>query len=367
MSMLRRRLMMNKGSSSIPNYLCFTALEDNSTITKTGTYTVSLEYSLDGSVWNTFDANTVVSLDEGEIAYFRGNNDRLANSATNCTTFVMTGSFDGGGNVMSLISATNFESVTRLDYGNMFASLFKNCTSLKTPPELPATDMGYGQAYNEMFYGSGITKMPKLPALILSSRCYANMFKNCVSLVELEPLPATTLAEYCYSGMFSGCSALKSIPALPATTLPKNAYSDMFKDCTSLTTAPKMRVTSVTTASCQSMFNGCTSLTDASNVKLDAETLAAQTYQYMFQNTKIDYLRILAVNIPSQNGTGGTFSGVPNVSTSICVKHINTTWTRTDTYGVPTNWTVIYYDPAVDKYYTDQTRSQECDDHGNPI
>lgn len=367
MSEFRRRLMMAAGEKEMPNYLCFTALEDNSTITKTGTYTVSLEYSLDGSVWNTFDANTTVALDEGESVYFRGNNNRLANGTGNCTTFVMTGSFDGSGSVMSLISATNFDNVTRLNYGGMFACLFKNCTSLKTPPELPATDMGHGQPYVEMFYGSGITKMPKLPALILSNRCYANMFRNCASLVELEPLPATILTESCYNGMFYNCVALKSVPALPATILPTAAYGDMFKGCTSLTTAPEMRVTSVTGQSCQSMFNGCTSLTDASKVKLDAETLAAQTYQYMFQNTKIDYLRILAVNIPSQNGTGGTFTGVPNVSTSICVKHIDTTWVRTDVYGVPNNWTVIYYDPSVDKYYTDQTKATECDDHGNPL
>ena len=60
-------------------------------------------------------------------------------------------------------------------------------------------------------------------------------------------------------------------------------------------------------------------------------------------------------------------TSVPNVSTSIFVKHIDATWTDTGNSGVPSNWTIIYYDPAVDKYYTDQTRATECDDHGNPI
>ena len=51
----------------------------------------------------------------------------------------------------------------------------------------------------------------------------------------------------------------------------------------------------------------------------------------------------------------------------IFVKHIDAIWTTTGNNGVPTSWTIIYYDPALDKYYTDQTKSQECDDHGNPI
>ena len=59
---------------------------------------------------------------------------------------------------------------------------------------------------------------------------------------------------------------------------------------------------------------------------------------------------------------------VTNVASSgIFVKHINAQWDIVGANGVPENWTVIYYDPTDDKYYTDQTKVTECDDHGNPI
>ena len=56
-----------------------------------------------------------------------------------------------------------------------------------------------------------------------------------------------------------------------------------------------------------------------------------------------------------------------DVNTSVFVKHINATWTDTGSNGVPSKWKIIYYDPEEDKYYTSQDKSQECDDHGNPL
>ena len=74
---------------------------------------------------------------------------------------------------------------------------------------------------------------------------------------------------------------------------------------------------------------------------------------------------MLATDISANGCLGYWVSGVP--SSGIFVKNINATWTTTGNSGVPTNWKIIYYDPALDKYYLDQQRSQECDDHGNPI
>ena len=74
---------------------------------------------------------------------------------------------------------------------------------------------------------------------------------------------------------------------------------------------------------------------------------------------------MLATDISASGSLTNWVYGLP--SSGIFVKHIDAQWTTTGSSGVPTNWTVIYYDPAVDKYYTDQTRATECDDHGNPI
>jgi len=61
----------------------------------------------------------------------------------------------------------------------------------------------------------------------LAQACYAGMFKDCTSL-ELPPeLPSTILPKInsefsycdCYSYMFKGCTGLKQIPYLPAISL----------------------------------------------------------------------------------------------------------------------------------------------------
>lgn len=76
---------------------------------------------------------------------------------------------------------------------------------------------------------------------------------------------------------------------------------------------------------------------------------------------------MIATDISANNCLLNWVYGVPNNNSCIFVKNINATWTNTGDSAVPTRWKVIYYDPALDKYYLDQQRSQECDDHGNPI
>lgn len=86
--------------------------------------------------------------------------------------------------------------------------MFASCSSLATPPELPATTM--------------------------ATRCYQNMFQSCTSLTSAPELPSTTLADRCYLYMFHGCSSLVSAPELPATTLATYCYYAMFQNCSSL-------------------------------------------------------------------------------------------------------------------------------------
>jgi hypothetical protein len=57
------------------------------------------------------------------------------------------------------------------------------------------------------------------------------MFENCTSLVTPPALPATTLWHYCYALMFDWCYSLSKIPALPATTLAGWCYQTMFTNC----------------------------------------------------------------------------------------------------------------------------------------
>ena len=60
-------------------------------------------------------------------------------------------------------------------------------------------------------------------------------FRNCTSLTTAPELPATALAALCYCNMFRGCTGLTNAPALPATTLAKRCYEYMFYGCSNLT------------------------------------------------------------------------------------------------------------------------------------
>ena len=61
--------------------------------------------------------------------------------------------------------------------------------------------------------------------------CYWGMFRDCTSLTTAPELPATILADDCYSGMLRDCTSLTQAPELPATTLARNCYVYMFDNC----------------------------------------------------------------------------------------------------------------------------------------
>ena len=74
--------------------------------------------------------------------------------------------------------------------------MFAGCTSLKTAPELQATDLFVG--------------------------CYEGMFQGCNSLESAPELPATTLAIQCYAYMFQNCANLSSVTMLAPSDQIKN-------------------------------------------------------------------------------------------------------------------------------------------------
>lgn len=405
-SPFRRRLMLAY-RAPLPNYLCFTALEE-------GTFTISfnsvvstswiqyVEYSTDeGKSWvkvqnvdNETVTHTTPTVLEGKSILWRGSGVKTGRVQYR-TTFTSTCRFNASGNPSSLLRLNAFENMTTFGedafcglffdcktlisaynlelpatkiYANSFRQMFSGCTNLTHAPKIiSATTLEGTQNYYEMFNGcSSLVSPPELPATTLKASCYNYMFSGCTSLVKAPELPATVLADTCYQGMFNGCTSLTSAPELPATTLAKNCYSQMFKGCTSLSNAPELPATTLMNGCYMNMFQNCISLLTAP--MLPALTLKAECYQAMFYAAKnVSYVKMLATDISASNCLNIYLGSVNNVSTSIFVKHIDATWTTTGTSGVPTNWTIIYYDPTDDKYYTDQTKATECDDHGNPI
>ena len=417
LSSFRRRLMVGAYPKEQPNYLCFTALEGSTiAISHQGTLAISLQYSLDGRTWSTFNYNTTISLATGESAYIRGVNEAMAYNDTSYNSFVMTGRIEASGNVMSLLFGKNLKNALTISNRYCFCRLFYNCTSLVTPPELPATTFNNIGTYYKMFYGcTSLTSAPELPALTLQQNSYYLMFYGCTSLTSAPTIHATTVGQSSCREMFSGCTGLVSAGDIKATTLASECFNSMFYECTNLVSVgamsattmanmccykmfqrcfkliatPSMTINNTAESCCLSMFEDCSALA-TNKIKFNATTLANNCYQRMFrfapittdvelpaltlmptcyrqmlQGAKVTWIKMLATDISASDCLTNWVLSVP--ASGIFVKHINAEWTTTGNSGVPTNWKVIYYDPALDKYYLDQQRSQECDDHGNPI
>ena len=73
------------------------------------------------------------------------------------------------------------------------------------------------------------------------------MFKECTSLATAPELPATTLAPYCYKNMFNLCTSLTKAPELPAQTLESNCYDYIFEGCTKISEIKMLATSYLTT------------------------------------------------------------------------------------------------------------------------
>lgn len=211
----------------------------------------SLDYSFNGgNTWDgtlTNDNNTIIVTNGQEISFKKGNITSNDNSAsgplravipTNYGNFFSNCQFEVFGNAMSIIDSENFANTNTI-HGEL-KSLFSNCTKLVNAENLilPVRELG-DDCYSDMFNGcTSLTTPPKLPAMTLANRCYYNMFNGCTSLTTAPELPATLTKPECYASMFDGCTSLETAPVLPATSLSgSNAYScyhSMFKGCTKL-------------------------------------------------------------------------------------------------------------------------------------
>lgn len=369
-------------------YLTFEALED-------GTFKLSnnsVSYSLDGGTnWSQLEADTETpTIARGNRIMWKG--QLRPNAEYGIGIFSSTGRCNIEGNPMSLLFGDNFGNQTDLsayeyafaflfsklkavDSANLalsattlghhcYTSMFSDCTSLTTAPELPATTLAH-HCYTNMFAGcTSLTTAPVLPATTLVNNCYGYMFYACTSLTTAPELPATTLAEYCYNNMFRGCTGLTTTPSLPATTLAQRCYLMMFYDCTNLTTATELNATSLEQSCYESMFYNCRSLTTAPELpattlaqrcyhsmfmnctslttapELPATTLALYCYQSMFYDCKsLNYIKAMFTSTPTSSYTGNWVYGVS--STGTFVKNSAATWNITGVNGIPEDWTTV--------------------------
>lgn len=202
------------------NYFRLTSLEDGNQISikKVGSPTsVNLQCrtSLD-QTWYAYAIGTVYTLSTNQWIEFR--NDTGTFSSGNSSTwqdyynFTITKTTDASGSIMSLIDYNNMDMAVP---GWAFYALFRYCSKLRKPPELPATSLGI-RCYNSMFRDSGIVEMPHLPATTLAANCYDSMFRTCPNLTKVE-IPNAALADSCFSYMFNGSTNVNEVKYMPST------------------------------------------------------------------------------------------------------------------------------------------------------
>ena len=148
--------------SAITTYLSFTGNEDFTlkTYNTTKNWDGTLEYSTNATTWNTWDGTEISS--SGSKLYLRGTGNTKITGNNSNYRFVFTGT-----NTLKIACKGNIENL--LDYETVSAA-------------------GHPT---------------------MADFCYTTMFQDCTSLTTAPELPATTLAEGCYRYMFNGCSLIK--------------------------------------------------------------------------------------------------------------------------------------------------------------
>lgn len=308
-------------------------------------------YSLNGKKWKKHDKqwssniplNISIPVVEGDVIYFKAyvhgyERNNSESSRINCTA-----PHTLSGNIMSLLYADDFEDKVAF-YPNttrQFKGLFLNDTALTSCEDL------------------------KLPATTLCHYCYCEMFKGCSSLkVPPRSLPASNLPGNCYSSMFSN-TIITTHPTMPViTSIEASSMANMFQN-TKIADASTIIINVADDSSCKGIFYGCKQLVNGP--QLLADTPVSNCYYTAFYGcSSIMYIKCL-LKTNSNNAMIEWSRGAKNTNACVFVKHIDATWTNTGASGVPSNWKIIYYDPTLDKYYLDQNRTTECDDHGNVI
>lgn len=282
------------GASGIPStwttrpgeYLTFSGGADFTSISLS--HPAQTEISDDATTWSSWDgtAHAVVN----NTVYVRGKSASGA-TADAKKVFGFSGSFTSvDGSVSSLVDYDNVLTATLPTnpfgyYGNA-EGLFLNCSSLENASNLVlSTSSLVNNCFTKMFKGcSSLTVPPNLPSLTVPARCYINMFVGCSSLTTVPMLPSTYVSMYSYNSMFKDCTSLVTVPSdmLPSTYVAANGYDAMFSGCTSLESAPNLPATTTNSDCYSSMFYGCTNL--KGTISIASRTNPSSFASNMFQN-----------------------------------------------------------------------------------
>ena len=361
-----RKLHGQGGVIANQDYLKFNSVGGAATISLVAVGDVApinLEYSEDKETWIAYTIGSNIVIPSGESVYLRAQstNVTICESFNNHYEFrTISGRFNVSGDILFLLSRIRaiktpprgcftllFNECTGLVGFEKFPDdivvseymcnrMFFSCTSLVTPPVLPARTLAVG-CYQGMFNGcTSLTTMPQLPALVVPENGYRWMFGGCTALTQVVDLPATTVYDYGYRIMFQNCNRIQRVGNIAATMAGVEAMESMFAGCTALATIPSLNVVTLSNLSLFEMFVGCSSLVNAPH--LPATTLATGCYNNIFNGcTRLNSISVQFTSWLS-GATDNWVSGVSNIGTFTCPASLP------DERGasrIPTNWTKV--------------------------
>lgn len=327
-------------------------------ITKRGTpQSWDLEYSTDGVTWNSYDMTTLPNIDvnAGSHLYLKGNTATYLSDYSGYT-LQFNADFNIGGNLCSLLSKDNFNSLVLTVQNSRWNSLFSGNTHLISAGDLNFGSNTYITGMGYTFSGCTSLTTPPDFSNITSVDGYAfqQTFQNCTSLVTPPDFSniATASGHNIFESTFSGCTSLVTPPNFDSFDYDSLEYQQVFAstfyNCTSLATPPQFgALRHIGKQWFSSTFQGCTSLTsgvDFSNITTvhSTEQLCGQMY-YGCSKLSTAYAPDIEAWSNFQFKNWLYNAGTQATGTKTFYKPAALTIPTGTADGVPTGWTVQNY------------------------
>ena len=194
-------------SAMLSEPLTLEATENGTQITFINYASNSVYYRINQGKWTEIPSTgsnqkSITDLKKGDIVSFKGTNSTYYGGEYSPSIACSNPCYVYG-NMMSMVDATNFVSLTTLPEGSdTFRGFFMYNT------DSPDEQNSHLNLINHP------TKDLLLPATTLRDGCYKSMFAGCQKLTRAPVLPAAMLVANCYAFMFDGCSSLAYIKCL---------------------------------------------------------------------------------------------------------------------------------------------------------
>ena len=210
---MRRRFFSSSNSET--NYCTLEALSDG--LFQFESKEADVYYRLDRQgVFYKFNINhRSIPIKKGQVIELKGKN-----CTGNVGSIFTDASFNLSGNSLSLIFGDDYKNKYDIsNYPYVFYSLFDNVNIVNVSSDfLPATILSTG-CYSNMFEGcTSLVNAPELPSQDLVFNCYNNMFKGCTNLNYIKMLATDISASYCLNNWVSGVSTTGTFVKHPEAT-----------------------------------------------------------------------------------------------------------------------------------------------------